>query len=372
MKVLITGGMGFIGSHTVDLLVEEGNDVRILDNLEEQVHSGKIPEYYNRKAEFILGSVQDREVLAKAIQDVDAVLHLAASVGVGQSMYQINKYVSTNTQGTANLLDVLVNEPNDVKKLVVASSMSVYGEGKYLCEKCGPVYPAQREEERLKRREWEHECPICRGILRPVPTDEDKPLKPTSIYAQTKRHQEEMCLLIGRTYGIPTVVLRYFNVYGSRQSLSNPYTGVCAIFSSRILNNKPPFVFEDGMQMRDFVHVRDVAKANLLSLKNNSANYMSINIGTGKPTSIIALAKVLLKLYGSKLQPYVSNLYRKGDIRHCFADISKAERYLGYKPQISLEEGLEELIEWVKSRTMEALDMFEKSFAELKGTGLVE
>ncbi|MEM3829246.1 MAG: NAD-dependent epimerase/dehydratase family protein, partial [Conexivisphaerales archaeon] len=280
-KVLVTGGAGFIGSHVVDLLIEKDYEVKILDNLEPQVHGieGKLPSYLNENVTLITGDTRNREDLVKSLEDVDAVIHLAAAVGVGQSMYQISKYVSYNTLGTANLLDVVVNERNNVKKIIVASSMSIYGEGKYYCERCGYVYPKLRDEEQLNKKEWEPKCPICKHEITPVPTDEDKPLNPTSIYAQTKRHQEEMVLLIGRTYGIPSVALRFFNVYGPRQSLRNPYTGVAAIFLSRLLNNKPPYVFEDGNQTRDFVHVKDIAQAVVLALEKSSANYLPLNVG---------------------------------------------------------------------------------------------
>jgi len=371
-KVLVTGGAGFIGSHTIDLLVKKGYQVRVLDNLEPQVHpTGQLSDYCNESVEFVRGDVQSKEVLIRAIEDMDAVIHLAAAVGIGQSMYQIEKYVAYNTYGTANLLDVLVNEPNDVKKLVIASSMSIYGEGKYSCDSCGTVYPHLRSEEQLKSGKWEPLCPICKREVKPAPTDEEKPLMPTSVYAQTKRHQEEMSLLIGRTYGIPTVALRYFNVYGPRQSLSNPYTGVCAIFSSRILNSKPPYVFEDGKQTRDFVHVRDVARANLLALERKSADYMAVNVGSGSPISIADLAKLLIQIYGAKLTPYISNRYRKGDIRHCYADLTRAKKYLGYNPTVSLSEGLKELADWARTQGWGAVDLFEKAMQELEKKRLV-
>jgi len=369
-RILVTGGAGFIGSHTVDLLIERGYHVIVIDNLEPQVHGKrkKPSDYFNRSATFIYGDVRDRELLKKVIHEVEAVIHLAAVVGVGQSMYQVERYVDVNTKGTATLLDVLVNEENDVKKLIVASSMSIYGEGKYYCEKCSTnVHPRIRSEEQLKKRQWNHLCPTCNFPLTPLPTDEDKPLMPTSVYAITKRHQEEMCLLIGKTYGIPTIALRYFNVYGSRQALSNPYTGCAAVFSNRILNNKPPYVFEDGNQVRDFVHVKDVAKANVSALEHTNANYMAINIGTGKATTIKKLAETLLKLYGrSNLLPYVSQEYRKGDVRHCYADIRKANSLLNYKPSVSLEEGLTELTIWTKTQRWEATDLFEKTLKELR------
>jgi len=368
-SILVTGGAGFIGSFTVELLVEKGYDTRILDNLEPQVH-GKAPDYLNPAAEFIRGDIRNRVELKNAIEGVDAVFHLAAAVGVGQSMYEIDKYVSVNTQSTATLLDILANEETDVKKLIVASSMSIYGEGKYECEKCGSVCPGLRNEKQLKQKEWEPKCPTCGKPLQPRPTDEEKPLEPTSIYAMTKRHQEEMCLNIGKTYGIPTVALRYFNVYGPRQALSNPYTGCCAIFSSRIMNGNSPYIFEDGMQTRDFVHVADVAHANLLALEKNGGNYQALNVGTGKPASIKKLADLLLRLLGSKLKPIILNEYRAGDVRHCYSDITRIEKTLGYKPTISIEKGLPSFVKWVKTQR-NVVDRFEKAMKELTEKGLM-
>jgi len=369
-KVLVTGGAGFIGSHTADLLIERGYQVTILDNLEPQVHGRerKPPYYINKNAILIYGDVLDRELLTKTIREVDAIIHLAAMVGVGQSMYQIERYVNANTRGTSNILDALVNTENNIKKLVVASSMSIYGEGKYHCKKCASnVYPGLRNETQLEKKQWNHFCPTCGYPLTSLPTDEEKPLLSTSIYAMTKRHQEEMCLLTGKTYGIPTVALRYFNIYGSRQALSNPYTGCAAIFTSRILNNKPPYIFEDGNQTRDFIHVKDIAKANLNALEPNNADYQAINIGTGKPLSIKALAETLTKLYNKpNLKPYISNEYRKGDIRHCYADVQRARKLLNFKPTISLEDGLTELAEWAKTHGWGAVDFFEKALRELR------
>jgi len=369
-KILVTGGAGFIGSHTADLLIEHGYHVTILDNLEPQVHgeNENLHDYVNSNATFIYGDIREQELLKKVIREVDAVIHLAAMVGVGQSMYQTERYVDVNTKGTANLLDVLINEENNVKKFVVASSMSIYGEGKYCCEKCSSnVYPTLRSEEQLKKREWNHLCQMCSSPLTPQPTDEEKPLISTSIYAMTKRHQEEMCILIGKTYGIPTVALRYFNVYGSRQALSNPYTGCAAIFTSRILNNKPPYIFEDGNQTRDFIHVKDIAQANLNALEHNNANYHAINIGTGKPITIKNLAETLTKVYNKpNLKPYISNEYRKGDIRHCYADITKAQKLLDFQPTITLKDGLNELASWAKTHGWDAVDLFEKALKELK------
>ena len=367
-KILVTGGAGFIGSFTVDLLVERGYDVTTLDILEPQVHQGKTPEYLNKKAKFVEGDVRDKVLLTQLLKEVDAIIHLAALVGVGQSMYQIERYINANTKATAILLDILAKREHHIKKLIVASSMSIYGEGKYQCEQCQTeAYPDLRSEEQLKKRQWNQICPNCKSTLKPLPTDENKPLKPTSIYAQTKRHQEETCLLTGKTYGIPTVALRYFNVYGSRQSLSNPYTGACAIFTSRILNNNPPYIFEDGNQTRDFIHVKDIAQANLKALEQDNADYKAINIATGKPITILKLAETLTKLYNKpNLQPHISNQYRKGDIRHCYADITKAQKLLNFKPTVSLQKGLTELSQWAKTHNWGATDLFEKALKELK------
>ncbi|MCP8319494.1 MAG: SDR family NAD(P)-dependent oxidoreductase [archaeon] len=366
-KVLRTGGAGFIGSHTVDLLVEKGYYVKVLDNLEPQVHGDKgIPEYLNKNIDFIKGDVRDKELMKDILQDVDAVIHLAAMVGVTQSMYQIEHYIDVNTKGTSVLLDLIANGRHNLKKIVVASSMSIYGEGRYHCQRCKiDFYPSLRDEEQLKKGIWDHLCPNCHSFLVPLPTDENKPSAPMSIYAMSKRHQEEMCLLIGRTYGIPTVALRYFNVYGSRQSLSNPYTGACAIFSSRIMMNKPPIIFEDGHQVRDFIHVKDVAMANLKALVKNRANYSAINIGTGMPASILKLAEILIEIYNSNLKPRIIGLYRVGDIRHCFAETKKAEELLDFTPNIGLKEGLIELSSWVRTQRL-TIDIFDKALKELK------
>lgn len=372
-RVLVTGGAGFIGSWTTDLLIERDYEVTILDILDPQVHQGNTPEYLNKKARFVKGDVRNKELLTRLVKETDAVIHLAAAVGVGQSMYQVNKYVDYNTNGTATLLDVLVNGNNGVKKLVVASSMSIYGEGKYYCEKCGENQcPEHRSVKQLRNRVWELLCPECNKPLKHLPTDEDKPLMPTSIYAMSKRHQEEMCLLIGKTYGIPTVALRYFNVYGPRQSLSNPYTGCVAIFSSRILNGKPPYIFEDGEQLRDFVHVKDIARANVLALEKSSADYLAVNIGSGESISIKKLASLLTEVYGTEIEPYISQKCRKGDIRHCYADIKRASEFLGYKPSMNLKEELTELTAWAKDHKWGIIDLFEKALKELEERGLAD
>ncbi|MDQ2974616.1 MAG: GDP-mannose 4,6-dehydratase [Acidobacteriota bacterium] len=370
MNILVTGGAGFIGSHLVDALVSRGHHVRVLDLLVSQVHTTNgTPEHLNPQAEFIRGDVCDIGVLQRALEDIEAVFHEAAEVGVGQSMYEIQRYVRANDLGTAVLLENLIPRRAIIKKLVVASSMSIYGEGAYECPQCGAAYPKLRSFEQLTDRRWEMECANCGSELTPVPTPEDKPLFPTSVYAITKQDQEQFCLVTGRAYGIPTVALRYFNVYGPRQALSNPYTGVCAIFSSRLLNDQPPLIFEDGEQSRDFVHVKDIVQANLLALETKGVDYEAVNIGTGRATSVRDIARLLAKGLGKNLEPEIVSKYREGDIRHCVADISRARRLLGYEPRVTLEEGIPELLKWVIQQTPE--DQVSKATAELETRQLV-
>ncbi len=367
MKILVTGGAGFIGSHLVDALVAKGHSVTVYDDFVPQVHGKKRPDYLNKGAQYVKGDVRDRNALKKVLKPSDVVFHEAAAVGVGQSMYEVADYVEVNTQGTALLLDLLVREKTKVKKLIVASSMSLYGEGRYRCSKCGLIAPPSRSERQLLIKKWEILCPQCKTPARPVQTDESKPLDPTSIYAMSKRHQEEMSLLIGRTYHLPVAALRYFNAYGPRQALSNPYTGVCAIFSSRIKNRRPPLVYEDGLQSRDFVHVEDVVRANLLVMGSPKADYGTFNVGSGKATSILEIANTLIHLYQSPVRPQVVGKYRSGDIRHCFADISRLVS-LGYTPRWSLRDGLKDLVSW--GETQKAKDLSEKADQELLKRGL--
>jgi dTDP-L-rhamnose 4-epimerase len=368
-KVLVTGGAGFIGSHLVDELVKRNYEVIVIDSIDKQVHTDGIPDYINLKARYIFEDIRKKKILEEIVKEVDYIFHFAAKVGVGQSQYQIREYVDVNITGTANLLDILVNKKNNVKKLIVASSMSIYGEGLYKCEKCGNVKPELRNFKEEKIDDWEPKCPFCNGNITPVPTPETHQIIPNSIYAITKKEQEEMSLLIGKTYNIPVVSLRFFNVYGPRQSLSNPYTGVCAIFLSRIKNDKPPVIFEDGLQTRDFIWVGDIVKACILSMEKESANYEIFNVGSGKPISIVEIANLLIKLLGKDLKPEITYKFRKGDVRHCYADISKIKEKTGFEPETTLEEGLKKLIEWAKER--KAVDKFKKAHQELKKKGLV-
>ncbi|MBI4436612.1 MAG: NAD-dependent epimerase/dehydratase family protein [Candidatus Omnitrophica bacterium] len=367
MKILVTGGAGFIGSHLVDALVTRDHEVVVYDAFVEQVHGRKKPDYLNQEATYVKEDVRNREALKKVIRTSDLIFHEASAVGVGQSMYQVSEYVEANTQGTAVLLDILVREKTKVKKVVIASSMSIYGEGRYLCSACGKIAPSPRSEKQLQKGEWEMHCPACNAKVRAIPTDESKPLESTSLYAMTKRHQEEMTLLLGKTYRLPVVALRYFNVYGPRQALSNPYTGVCAIFSSRVKNGKPPLVYEDGLQSRDFVHVEDIVRANLLVMEKKEADYQVFNVGSGKAVSILEIANALIRLYGKALSPQVVGKYRSGDIRHCFADISRISS-LGYRPKWSLQEGLQDLVRW--GATQKAVDRSEIADRELLKRGL--
>lgn len=368
-KILVTGGAGFIGSHLVDALIARGHFVRVLDLLVSQVHGEGEPKYLNPKAEFIYGDVCDTEVLSRALNGVEVIFHYAAEVGVGQSMYEIERYVRANTLGTAVLLDALASRRDRIRKLVVASSMSIYGEGEYRCKECGRVAPNLRPTAQLLERRWEINCPGCGATVSPVPTTEDKPLFPSSVYAITKQDQEQLCIVAGRAYGIPTVALRYFNVYGPRQALSNPYTGACAIFSSRLLNNQRPLIFEDGEQTRDFIHVSDIVQANLLALETDRADYQAINIGTGTATSVRRVAELLSHGLGKDIEPEIVSRYREGDIRHCVADISRARALLGYEPKVALDEGIPELLEWVSRQ--DATDKVERATAELEQRRLV-
>jgi dTDP-L-rhamnose 4-epimerase len=367
-NILITGGAGFVGSHLADALLEAGHNVRIFDNLTEQVHQDGIPGYLSPEAEFVRGNIQDAAAVRRALEGIEVVFHLAAAVGVGQSMYEIEHYMGTNTQGTAVLLQELLNRKSQMEKLVLASSMSIYGEGKYLCAQCGEVAPSLRSTEQLRARRWEAECPTCGEALAPVPTDESKPLQCSSIYALSKKDQEEMCLLFGRTYGLPVVALRYFNIYGTRQSLSNPYTGVAAIFASRLMNGNPPLIFEDGKQLRDFVSVRDVVQANLLAMERSTADGMALNIGSGEPISISEVAAELSHAMNKSIPAALTMKYRAGDVRHCFADISAAGKYLGYAPKMRFAEGLKHLVQWLCSQQPQ--DRAAEAVAQLSEFGL--
>jgi dTDP-L-rhamnose 4-epimerase len=365
--ILITGGAGFIGSHLADELLSAGYRVRALDSLESQVHEDRgRPAYLDPEVELIVGDVRDRDSVDRALAGVDAVFHLAAKVGVGQSMYEIGGYTSTNVGGTATLLEALVTRP--VERLVVASSMSIYGEGLYATPDGSLVQHAERHLDDLASGRWE---PTDAGgtALEPLPTPESKAPSLKSVYALTKFDQERLCLMIGEAYRIPTVAMRFFNVFGPRQALGNPYTGVLAIFASRLLNRRPPIVYEDGHQRRDFVSVYDVARALRLALEQPAAAGHSFNVGSGESASVREIAAQMSAVLDAyDIEPEITGTCRVGDIRHCFADISLARAVLGYRPQITLEAGLMELAGWLAGQ--KASDRVAQANAELAARGL--
>jgi len=370
--VLVTGGAGCIGSHLVDALVAREYRVTVLDNLEPQVHrSGTWPSYANPKATYVKGDVRDRSVFEPLVLASQAVVHFGAAVSIGQSMYQIDRYVDVNTRGTALLLDILVNTKHKVEKVLVASSIGVYGEGAYTCATHGAVAPTIRPEQQLAARDWEQHCPHCGKHVTSIPTPEDKALYRDNIYSMTKYHQEEMVLLIGKTYGIPSVAPRFFNVYGPRQSLSNPYAGVAAIWLSRLLNGKQPVVFEDGGQLRDFVSIHDVVDCLILMLEKPGADYLPVNVGSGQTVTILEIANILRRLLGSSIEPQITQSGRKFDIRHNTADIARARETLGFAPRVTLDQGFSELIEWARTTPDVAVDFFDKALQELQDKGLL-
>jgi dTDP-L-rhamnose 4-epimerase len=366
--ILITGGAGFIGSHLADALLSRGHRVRALDNLSPQVHGthAERPAYLDPEVELVRGDVRDATSVARALDGIDVVYHLAAAVGVGQSMYEIAQYTSVNNLGTAVLLEALAAQP--VARLVVASSMSLYGEGLYRCSDGSICTGLERDLAQLRAGEWEVRSQEGE-VLTPVPTPESKLPSLASVYALSKFDQERMCLMIGRAYGIPTTALRFFNVFGTRQALSNPYTGVLAIFASRLLNGNRPSVFEDGLQRRDFVSVSDIAQACCLVLEHPESAGEVLNVGSGRSYTIAEIGERIAKVVGKEyLKPEITGKYRVGDIRHCFADISLARSTLGYEPRVGLEDGLEELAAWLEGQVAD--DRVEQASAELAARGL--
>jgi len=368
VRVLVTGGAGFIGSHLVDRLLAAGHDVAVLDSLDPQVHRGW-PDYLAADAERLEGDVRDHRAVKRALEGADRLVHFAAAVGVGQSMYQIERYTSVNAVGAAVVLEESIDARERLEKVVVASSMSIYGEGLYRCPQEGTSHaPEPRSDEQLARQRWELECPSCGAALEPVPTPEAKPLQPMSIYAVGKRDHEEMFLAWGRAYKVPTTALRFFNVYGPRQALSNPYTGVAAIFASRLLNERSPVVFEDGRQSRDFVHVTDIAAGVQSALEPGRGDFRAINLGSGASTSVLRVAEVLARELAVDVEPELRRTYRAGDIRHCFADIALARAELDYEPTVSFDEGMHELAGWLADQ--EAEDRVDQATAALVERGL--
>lgn len=373
-KILITGGAGFIGSNLTRKLVAKGYKVRVLDNMSPQIHGDDYTQSQLYKsieniAEIVIGSVQEKKYWIEAIKDVDIIVHLAAETGTGQSMYEIEKYTDVNVNGTALMLDVLANKKHSVKKTVVASSRAVYGEGKYFCLEHGNVYPTERKNEDMKKGDFKVKCPKCGRDVEVRATDEDSKIHPISIYGLTKYVQEDLCMIVGKSLGIPVVVFRYQNVYGPGQSLKNPYTGILSVFSNRIMNGNEINIFEDGKESRDFVYVDDVVDATIMGIESDEANYSCFNVGTGIATNVITVAELLVQMYKKDTSITVNGNYRLGDIRHNFADISRIKNQLGFEPKITFVNGLSRFVEWVKSQNIER-DGYDASIEEMKRKGM--
>jgi dTDP-L-rhamnose 4-epimerase len=351
-KVLITGGLGFIGLTLARTLIRRGMPVRLLDNLSPQIH-GPVPRpdlgtlLGESDVEVVRGDVCRRQDWVSVLDDVASVVHLAAETGTGQSMYRIGDYTSTNVLGTALLLDVLANDHHQVTKLVLASSRSVYGEGAYRCAGCGLVYPPIRSLDSLQAGQWEPPCPTCFGPIHPVATPETARTSPASVYAATKLAQEDLVRIAASALGIPFLIFRLQNVYGEGQSLKNPYTGILSIFSNRIRQGKGVALFEDGQESRDFVHVSDVAEAMALGLESEGGDGLTMNVGSGVQVSVDTIARNLRRQFARSGAPVISGQYRLGDIRHNFADISVIGQALGFFPKVPLEEGMARLARWV-------------------------
>lgn len=370
-NVLITGGAGFIGSNLALQLHALGHRVRVLDNLSPQIHPENCPLVSSLagKAELIVGDVRQRADWIRALEGQEMVVHLAAETGTGQSMYEIDRYVDVNVRGTGLLLDILANQSHRVKKILVASSRSIYGEGKAHCSRCAEVYPSERADSDMKRGDFQVKCPVCGGDTIPLATDEGSKLHPSSIYGITKLTQEQLVLKGGQALGIHATALRYQNVYGPGQSLSNPYTGILSIFSTRLRNGNGLTIFEDGLESRDFVYIDDVVSATIAALFSDAANFQVFNVGSGVATSVMEVARALHRAYGSSAPIEVSGSYRVGDIRHNYADLRKISDLLGYQPSIDFSEGATRFTEWVLGQAVNR-DTFDVSIEEMKKRGL--
>ncbi len=373
-NVLITGGAGFIGSNLARNLINKGYNVTVLDNLSPQIHGVDFknsPLYLSIKdiVNFIHGDVLKQADWKKALHGQDVVVHLAAETGTGQSMYEINKYSNVNIQGTALLLDILANEKHSIKKVIVASSRAVYGEGKSHCKEHASVYPLPRREQDMSRGDFAVKCPYCGRDVEVQPTDEDSKLHPTSVYGITKQTQEQMVMTVGKSLGVPTVAFRYQNVYGPGQSLSNPYTGILSIFSTRIKNGNEINIFEDGKESRDFVYIDDVVEATVLGIEQQAANFEVFNVGYGVPIDVLSVAETLKSKYGSNTNIKITGNYRLGDIRTNYADLRKIQRLLGFKPKYDFVTGITKFTGWVDNQDIKD-DQYEKSIQEMKAKGL--
>ena len=375
-NILISGGAGFIGSNLALKLVKLGYKVTILDNLSPQIHSDEKENSYllrsvKDKVNFIHGDVRNRDDWQKAIADSSLIVHLAAETGTGQSMYQIEKYVQVNCVGTALMLDVLTNDSHNIKKVIVASSRAIYGEGKYLSETMGEVYPNERSEDQMSNGFFDLICTKNKKILKHLATDEKSKIHPTSIYGISKSNQEQMVLVACKSLGISAIALRYQNVYGPGQSLRNPYTGIISIFSTRILNNNHINIFEDGKESRDFIFIDDVVDATVLAIEDTKLQSCSLNVGSGVSTTVQEVAESLKTLFNSKVDIKITGNFRLGDVRHNRADISKIKKILGFSPKVSFESGLKQYVDWVKKQKINA-DYYDHSIKEMKDKGLIK
>ena len=373
-NILITGGAGFIGSRLCEKLFDQGNNVTVLDNLSEQIHGNGESFLFNKikdKCTFIKGDVRDKNDWAHAIKNQEIIIHLAAETGTGQSMYEVEKYTNVNVIGTSHMLEILANSNHNVKKIIVASSRSIYGEGKYNCKTHGVQYPSKRKEEDMKKGEFNPKCSMCNSSLNVLPTDEQSKIHPSSIYGINKQQQEQMVMLMGESLSIPSVAFRYQNVYGPGQSLSNPYTGILSIFSTRILNGNDLDIYEDGEETRDFVYIEDAVDATILGIEKEEANGNIFNVGSGVSTRVLDVANTLKRLYNSEINITVSGKFRLGDIRHNFADLSKLKDILGFTPKYNFERGITEFVNWVKTQEVME-DKYEKSIQQLKNKGLIK
>lgn len=373
-KIIITGGAGFIGSNLSIKLLQLGYEVTILDNLSPQIHGENVEESYTfnlirDKVNFVYGSINNIEDIRTAIKNVDVIVHLAAETGTGQSMYAINDYVDTNINGTSKLLDFLANEPHSVQKIILASSRSVYGEGKYNCIDHGDVYPVERKDSDMANGDFAVKCPLCNNNVQMLTTDEESKLHPSSVYGYTKLAQENLISIVGKSIGIPYVIYRFQNVYGPGQSLKNPYTGILSIFSTAIKNGNDINIFEDGLETRDFVYIDDVVDAVIKGIQNESVKNEIFNVGSGVATDVITVANVLNEKYKGSIQIKTTGNYRLGDIRHNLADLSKINNVLNYKPSVNFELGISNFVNWVENQNIES-DQYEKSLQEMKNKGL--
>jgi dTDP-L-rhamnose 4-epimerase len=366
MHALVTGGAGLIGSHVTDLLVREGWKVRVLDNLEPNTHKRGKPNWINPAAEFVEGDLRDRETITAALGKIDIVFHQAA---YGGYMPEISKYVHVNSLGTAQMLEVIREKSLPIKKIIVASSQAVYSEGAGTCPNHGLVFPPVRPVDQLRKGDWQVHCPICGAVTKSAPTPEEAPVGGETVYGLTKVDQEKLVLLLGKQVGIPTVALRYSCTYGPRQSIFNPYTGVIAIFCTRLLNNLPPVLYEDGEQTRDFSFVEDIARANLLAAESGKLDGQAINVGSGEGTPIRKVAETLSQLLKIDIEPEARGEFRPGEMRHLTSDTTKI-RAAGYKPQVDLEDGIQRYIDWIRSQS-DIRDYFSEAEQILKSKGIV-